>query len=259
MQSNQSSDKTINQLLPPRPPPSRRLDRPGDLKAMQLLSAYPNNNIKLVNGMLMIPIPPEDAKALGLRVPTSDDYSLRSCSTTSRSSSYSSKIVGKRLIAEDKSNKDLKHHRNVDVKTTQKVTDLKQEQKSQRSSPTSEKLSSFHAKLERGLRSISNKTKARRKVDPETAKAFDLPSNFSPAAFSGTNNNSTAKGLKKSPLSCQEGKSGRHGKELHSKSMKQLFSMTGSWSNDSMISHSDSCACCHGREPCPFHDNDPLD
>lgn len=251
MHDNQNSDKNIHHLLPPRPPGNRRLDRPGDLKVMEFLSAYPNNNFELVNGTMMIPIPPEDAKALGLRIPGSKEFSIGSASQCSGSSASTSKSTGKRhSIDDDKSHRDAKRHRNVDIKATKKLANLKKEQKSQRTA-ASEKLSNFHAKLERGLRSISNRTRARRKVNPET-------SDVSPAAFSGINNSPTSSSSRKNSLSCQE-KLYKLGKESSSKSMKQLFSMAGSWSNDSVVSHSDSCACCHGREPCPFHDNNAVD
>lgn len=260
MQGKKSSDKILNQLLLPSSSHNRRLDRPGDLRVMQILSAFPSNKIQLLNGTIMIPIPPEDARALGLRVPGSENSSIGSSTPSSRSSAHSStpSTRGKRLNNDvNKSSKDLKRQRNVDVNGTKRPPDSKQERKVQRTA-ASEKLSNFHAKLERGLRSISNRTKIRRKVDSETAKVIKLPCNLSPVPFSGTDGPSLGSSFRKN-LSCQEEKSDKLGKESSSKSMRQLFSMADSWSNDSMISHSDSCACCHSREPCPLHRTDVHD
>lgn len=244
MQAGQNFDKTVDRLLPPKSHRNKRLYRPGDLKIMQLLSAYPDNKIEVLNGMIMIPIPAEDAKTLGLRVPDSESFSAKSNSSSSKSSAHLSntKYVGKR--SNDDTKKDVKRHRNVDVnvKATKKQPDLKQERKAQRT-PTLERLSNLHAKLERGLKNISNRTKTRSKVGPDSTKE--------------SNNSTTIRGygrssgrsLKKSSTSQED----KLRKESSSKCTKQLFSMADSWSSDSIISHSDNCACCHSREPCPFH------
>lgn len=248
MQASQNFDKTVDRLLPPKPHRNQRLYRPGDLKIMQLLSVYPDNKIEVLNGMIMIPIPAEDAKTLGLRVPDSENFSAKSNSSSSKSSAHLSntKYVGKRSNDDTRSKKDVKRHRNVDVsvKATKKQPDLKQERKAQRT-PTLERLSNLHAKLERGLKNISNRTKTRSKVGPDSAKES---SNLNSTTIRGYGR-SSGRSLKKNSASQED----KLRKESSSKCTKQLFSMADSWSSDSIISHSDNCACCHSREPCPFH------
>ncbi|XP_054006459.1 uncharacterized protein LOC128891184 [Hylaeus anthracinus] len=253
MHVNQTPNKAPDQLAPQRLPRSRRLDRPVDPKAVQLLAAFPNHNIQLVNGTVMIPIPQEDARALGLRVPgiqESRNSSLGSSSTSSRNSGCpsSSKALGKRSNDGRKSSKDLKHRRNVDTNATKKLQDLKEERRNQR---TVEKLSNFHAKLERGLKNISYKTKTRRKVGSETTKTCDQ-SRLNPTALSGAARSLAGGKSRNSPL-CQEDKFHKLEKQPSSRSMRQLFSMADSWSSDSVTSGSDNCACCHSQEPCPLH------
>lgn len=247
MQASQNFDKAVDRLLPPKPHRNQRLYRPGDLKIMQLLSVYPDNKIEVLNGMIMIPIPAEDAKTLGLRVPDSESFSSKSnSSSNSKSSAHLSKYVGKRSNDDTRSKKDVKRHRNVDVsvKATKKQPDLKQERKAQRT-PTLERLSNLHAKLERGLKNISNRTKTRSKIGTDSAKES---SNLNSATLRGYGR-SSGRSLKKNSASQED----KLRKESSSKCTKQLFSMADSWSSDSIVSHSDNCACCHSREPCPFH------
>ncbi|XP_043804072.1 uncharacterized protein LOC122720973 [Apis laboriosa] len=218
MQASQNFDKTVDRLLPPKPHRNQRLYRP------------------------------EDAKTLGLRVPDSESFSAKSNSSSSKSSAHLSntKYVGKRSNDDTRSKKDVKRHRNVDVnvKATKKQPDLKQERKAQRT-PTLERLSNLHAKLERGLKNISNRTKTRSKVGPESAKES---SNLNSTTIRGYGR-SSGRSLKKNSTSQED----KLRKESSSKCTKQLFSMADSWSSDSIVSHSDNCACCHSREPCPFH------
>ncbi|XP_016917395.1 uncharacterized protein LOC108001072 [Apis cerana] len=218
MQASQNFDKTVDRLLPPKPHRNQRLYRP------------------------------EDAKTLGLRVPDSENFSAKSNSSSSKSSAHLSntKYVGKRSNDDTRSKKDVKRHRNVDVsvKATKKQPDLKQERKAQRT-PTLERLSNLHAKLERGLKNISNRTKTRSKVGPDSAKES---SNLNSTTIRGYGR-SSGRSLKKNSASQED----KLRKESSSKCTKQLFSMADSWSSDSIISHSDNCACCHSREPCPFH------
>ncbi|XP_026667202.1 uncharacterized protein LOC113463992 [Ceratina calcarata] len=253
MQTNQSLNRTVDRLLPPKHPThNQRLERPGDMKFMQFLSAYPDNKAQLVNGMIMIPIPPEDAKALGLRVPDSDNFSMKPNSTSSRSSAElsSSRSRRKRSNDDTKSKRDQKRHHNTEVKLTKKLLDLKQEQKAQRA-PTLERLTNFQAKLERGLKNISHKTKVRPKANSYGEKDSDVLQSNAPRRRL-----LAAGKQKKSSSSSHDEKPGKLKKESSSKSTRQLFSTAESWSNDSVVSHSDNCACCHSREPCPFHGNE---
>ncbi|XP_076628132.1 uncharacterized protein LOC143345159 [Colletes latitarsis] len=243
MHVTQRSNEAVDQQPHARPPRNRKLDRPTDPKTMQLLSAFPNHNIQYVNGTVMIPVPPEDAKALGLRVPESRNSSVGSNSTTSRSSTRPS---GSRTVR--KSSNDVKRS----SKATRKPQDPKEERKTQRT-VASEKLSNFHAKLERGLKSISCRTKTRRKDGSETSRTSDRSSKLSPPL------NGADRSSRRNPSTCQEDKSDKIRAEPSSKSMRQLFSMADSWSSDSMISHSDNCACCHNREPCPLHGTDRVE
>ncbi|XP_048260188.1 uncharacterized protein LOC105667133 [Bombus terrestris] len=256
MHANRNLDQTINRSQFPKSPPNQRLNRPGDLKIMQLLSAYPDNKIKLLNGLTMIPIPAEDAKALGLRVPDSDSFKSNSTSFKGPARLSSPKSSRKRSNDDSKLKKDVKRHRNMDVKTSKKLPDLKQEQKAQRTA-TLETLSILHAKLERGLKNISNRTKARPKFHPDTPRDSDTPANSSPTTIRTSGRKSTIGGkLRKKSSTSQGNKPDKLRKESSSKSTKQLFSMAESWSSDSVVSHSDNCACCHSREPCPFHGSD---
>ncbi|XP_029033120.1 uncharacterized protein LOC114871425 [Osmia bicornis bicornis] len=251
MQANQSSDKTVDRLIPPASHRPRRLDRPGDLKIKQLLSTFPDNEIQLLNGTLMIPVSAEDARSLGLRIPDLDSFSVDSNSTSSKASALSSVKSAKRSNEEDnKSRKDVKRQRNADGKGVKRRQDGKQERKAQRTA-TIERLSNFHAKLGRGLRSISNRTRPRQKLRSEIVKENDDKSNADGSARSSIG------GRFKRKLNNRDKKS--DGLKKDSMTMKQLFSMAESWSSDSMVSDSDNCACCHTKEPCPLHRNEFFD
>lgn len=147
------------------PPPrsrNRHLDRPRDLKAMQLISTYPDRNVQIVNNTMMIPLPPEDARALGLRVPETENSSIGSRSTSSRNS------AGPSRTTRNCSNENLERHQTtVDAKPVNKL--LKEKRKTQRNL-VSGKLSNIHARLERALKSIPGRTKTGRKVGSKTAK-----------------------------------------------------------------------------------------
>lgn len=58
---------------------------------------------------------------------------------------------------------------------------------------------------------------------------------------------------RRKPMAKELDKSDKLGQETSSKSMRQLFSIADSWSSDSVVSHSDSCTCCHDNESCPVH------
>lgn len=222
MQTSQGLNRPVDRLLPPKHPTrNQRLERP------------------------------EDAKALGLRVPPdADNFSMKSNSTSSKSSAQlsSSRSRRKRSNDDTKSKRDQKRHHNINgVKLTKKLLDLKQEQKSQRA-PTLERFTNFQARLERGLKNISNKTKARPKANSNGGKDSDNSHPNAPRRrLSGAGRQ------RKGSTSSQDEKPGKLRKEPSTKSTKQLFSTAESWSNDSVVSHSDNCDCCHSREPCPFH------
>ncbi|XP_014608193.1 PREDICTED: uncharacterized protein LOC106788956 [Polistes canadensis] len=59
--------------------------------------------------------------------------------------------------------------------------------------------------------------------------------------------------IKKKRMAKELDRSDKLGQESSSKSMRQLFSIADSWSSDSLVSHSDSCTCCHKKELCPIH------
>ncbi|XP_078036839.1 uncharacterized protein LOC144469959 [Augochlora pura] len=211
-------DKLVTQLLPPKLSANRRLDRP------------------------------EDAKALGLRIPPdSENSSLESDSSSSKNSAATSgsKIDGKHTSDASRSNRVHGRHRHVEVKATRKLQDLKREEANEREQAM-KKLNSIHAKLKRGFRSMSYK-KTNRFDDSEEPKAAECSYNVGPAAvLKGSNRPPIAGKFKKNLSNGQENKADRDKRE--SKSMRQLFSMADSWSTDSIISHSDSCPCCHSRE-----------
>ncbi|XP_031834330.1 uncharacterized protein LOC116427744 [Nomia melanderi] len=259
MQSNRNFDKTINQLLSPNPFSNRRLNRPADLKATKMLSALSNGNAQLVNRTIMIPIPLEAAKVLGLRVPELENSSTGSNSSPSKSSTVSpvSKITKKRSNDANQSDKSAKRHRNMEVKATKKLRDLNEEQSSDGAQPT-KNLSSFHAKLKKGLKNISYKRTYRRN-DSEDAKVPESSFRLSPVALNESNQSSINGRLRKNVSNYRKNLADRLEEDSNTKSMKQLFSMADSWSNDSMISHSDSCPCCHNRELRHFHTTDFVD
>ncbi|CAL7947148.1 unnamed protein product [Xylocopa violacea] len=201
---------------------------------------------------------PEDAKALGLRAPDSDNASLKSSSASSRSSARLSvsKYVRKRPSDNSKTKRDIKRQRNADAKSARKLLDLKEEQKAQGVAALGT-LSNLQTKLERGLKSISNRSKARAKGRLDTKKELDISAGLNPSGFRSPRRSSINGKPRRNSLPSEEGKVGKAKKE--SKSTKQLFSTTESWSNDSVVSHSDNCACCHSREPCPFHGSESYD
>ncbi|XP_076303470.1 uncharacterized protein LOC143221804 [Lasioglossum baleicum] len=249
MQNKRNVNKPIKQQLLPRMSRNRRLCRPADLQAAQVMSILSDNNAQLVNDTIMIPIPPEDAKALGLRIPESGNSSIRSNSSSSRNASLSSgaKIAGERSNDSSRSNKILRNPRNVEVvKPTKKLQGLKENESSEREQAT-KKLSSFQARLKKGLKKISYKKGHQiddLEATPECSQKSDLPS-----VLKGSNRSSIGSGkLKKNLSNCQEDKADKVKKESGSMSMRQLFNIADSWSTDSIFSHSDSCPCCHNRE-----------
>ena len=232
--ANQSPERTIDRVFRKS---RRRLSRPADAKLAQLLSAYPENeNVKVLNGVTMIPVPPEDARALGLRVPDESN------ATGSSAHLSTSKSLKKRSNDDNNNDgsiewRDVKRCQNANARREERSRKLakhpKKERKAQRTTVAMDKLCSLQARLERGLRSISNKTKTRPKVRADATKDLDSPRS------------------RNDPSCSREDKRRR---EPSSVSTKQLFSLTESWSSDSVVSRSDNCACCHGQEhPCPLH------
>ncbi|XP_076755206.1 uncharacterized protein LOC143425990 [Xylocopa sonorina] len=202
---------------------------------------------------------PEDAKALDLRVPDSENASLKSNSTSSRNSARLSvsKYVRKRPNDDSRTKRDVKRHPDAETKATTKLLDPQEERKASGGAALGT-LGNLQTKLGRGLKSISNKSKARAMARLETKKGLNSSAGLNPSSLGGARRLSIGgKKARRNSLSSEEGKTGKAKKE--SKSTKQLFSTSESWSNDSVVSHSDNCACCHSREPCPFHGCEPND
>ena len=247
--ANQSFERTIDRVLLRKS--RRRVSRPADAKLAQL-SAYPENKVKVLT---IIPVPSENARALDLRVPEEESSDgLKSNRSSARLSiSRSSKVKKRSNDDNEFTTRDVKRYQNVDVRREERSRKLakspKEERKGTQRIATMDKLSSLQAKLERGLRNISNKTKARAKVRSDAPKDFSGSSNMSPIARGSGRPIST---MRKNPSSSREDKR----RESSSVSTKQLFSLTESWSSDSVISRSDNCACCHSQEPCPLHGSD---
>ncbi|XP_076658652.1 uncharacterized protein LOC143362406 [Halictus rubicundus] len=259
MQNKRNVNKPMRQLAPPKVSPKRRLDRPADLQASQLMSLLSDNNAQLVNRTIMIPIPPEDAKALSLRIPESENTSVGSNSSSYRNSALSSgsKIAGKRSNDTNRSNKVLRHPRNVEVvKPMTKLQGLKENEASEREQAT-KKLSSFQARLKKGLKKISYR-KANQIDDLEDTPECSYKGDLS-CVLNGSNRPSIGSKLKKNLPNCQEDKADKLKKESGSMSMRQLFNIADSWSTDSIFSHSDSCPCCHTREVRHSHATDFVD
>ncbi|XP_012287049.1 uncharacterized protein LOC105703318 [Orussus abietinus] len=229
----------------------RRLPRPGDSarsKLAQILGIgkiIPDPNFAMV-----IPIPSEDARVLGLKIPE-EHPSKRIPNSSGRPPSCSSKSSA--------SSNQPKGEKSQEVKGAFSPVSGSALQRSKLQSFKEgrpiESPKGFQAKLERGLRNISNRTGSlTRKTKIEGKK------NLFPWLL-------TSAGGAPRPTSCKEEKpvesqevpevldqdTADRSTEPDSKSMRHLFSMADSWSSDSVVSHSDNCSCCHGTEKCPLH------
>nr|XP_012136816.1 PREDICTED: uncharacterized protein LOC105662018 [Megachile rotundata] len=196
---------------------TKNSDKPGDLSSTRR-GRRPSDQRKLLSDKQIQSVNGKIPASRSHRVSDSDSYSIESKSTSSKGSALSGKSL-KRSTNED--SKDVKRQRNVDTSGSGK------DRKAQRTA-TMERLSNFHAKLGRGLKSISDRARPRQKIRPEN-------------------------GARRFKVNGREEKSDELKKD--SMTMKQLFSTTESWSSDSVVSESDNCACCHKKEPCPLHRN----
>ncbi|XP_033333637.2 uncharacterized protein LOC117224642 [Megalopta genalis] len=253
-----NNKRTVDKLVThPSPstklPPRRKLDRPGDSMSSRLISAWFDNDARLVNRTIMIPIPPEDAKVLGLRIPDSENSSsLESNSSSSKNSTVpsGSRTDGKYANDAGRSSRVLGRRRNADVKATKRLQDSKREEEANEREQAMKKLNGIHAKLKRGLRSMSYK-KTNRLDDSEVPKAPECSHNVGPAAAlkGGNHRPAISSKFKKSLSNSRKDETREDKKESNAaKSMRQLFSVASSWSTDSIVSHSDNCPCCHSRE-----------
>ncbi|XP_015189832.1 PREDICTED: uncharacterized protein LOC107073651 [Polistes dominula] len=98
-------------------------------------------------------------------------------------------------------------------------------------------------------------------IEKSSQKGFQIDNsrikkNFIPSIVKTFNRNikvDESMGIGKKRMPKELDRSDKLGQESSSKSMRQLFSIADSWSSDSLVSHSDSCTCCHKKELCPIH------
>lgn len=215
----------------------RKLPRPGDLNA-SLNDFIPGlDKISLYSNIpFLIPISPKDAKALGLKIPEASSSKNPSSGTSSKSSTTSKEThkssIGKKVSKESKDSKNLKY--------------LKKGKKQFVGNPRS-----FHATVKHSLKNLASRTARSIHISSvQSKKKKNLSSVItSPGGMSavGRLKQTRSKAVNESDTS------DRLSKEPSSKSMRQLFSMAESWSNNSITSPSDSCTCCHTSNPCPLH------
>ena len=209
----------------------RKLPRPGDLN-VPLNDFLPGlDKIALYSNVpFLIPIPPKDAKALGLKIPEASSSKKHSFETSSKETPNSS--IAKNSSKESKDSKNQNNSKKV--------------KKSSVGNPRS-----FHATVEHSLKNLASRTARSIHISSiQSKKKKNLASVIANAG--GTNHIGRLKRPK--PKAANESDtSDRLSKEPSSKSMRQLFSMAESWSSDSITSRSDSCTCCHTSDPCPLH------
>lgn len=107
----------------------------------------------------------------------------------------------------------------------------------------------YNCELERELRSISHKP------SPNVKSRLEPNKNLLPVTLVNAGGALGIGGLRaadKNNIARHDDKSDKP-QDPSAKSMRQLYSMADSWSTDSVVSHSESCPCCHNNEPCPIH------
>lgn len=117
---------------------------------------------------------------------------------------------------------------------------------------------SFQARLERGLKSLTNKTaeyrRGKLKSSGKTVSSKLTDVERTVAVGASENTSTSVDGEQ-----CEEDTGDKMRTKPSSRSMRELFSMADSWSSDSVASHSDSCTCCsiaksnRRQPPCPVH------
>ena len=163
---------------------------------------------------IMIPIPSNDAKILGLKIPEESSSTRKASESSSKTTSGS--------------------------KETQKIIIDK----------TVENPRSFHATVECGLKVLANRNARSANVSNIQPNKKLLASILGNAGGTITIGRLKQKSRK---CTNESDTSDRLSQETNSKSIKQLFSVADSWSSDSVMSLSDDCTCCHAANTCPLH------
>lgn len=232
-EANRNTGENINQLRRLNAFENRRLDRPDSEMGNNLFPSGRNTFQFKKSFPVVIPIPPEDAKALGLRVPNAEKPSVNSHPGSSKdAASFPGSKSPSKSPKSGKASSEKMKRATVHSKMKKEAQDSRHDKKRTYRNIATESPQSFHRKLEHGLKSLSDGAQKRRKIGSQSE------------------NNSEGSGKSATP---EENRSDKLKKDSSNKSMRQLFSMAGSWSSDSVASHSDSCACCHNRESCPLH------
>lgn len=232
---------------------SRKLPRPSDLKS-SLNNFLPGiENISANSKFpVLIPIPSKDAKALGLKIPEASSLlkkklsskcnstskgggSRGSCcsSSSSRSSSCSKEdpktLIGKNYLKELENYKDSRNSKDFTRKIHKTIV------KNPRSLEDT------------GRRSLKN-------LSSRNTRSIHLApnKNFTNAIVRNIVGVARMKQAKLGNFN-EPDTSDRHSREPNADSMRQLYSISDSWSSDSVASESDNCTCCHASNPCPIH------
>lgn len=219
---------------------SRKLPRPSDLEA-SLNDFIPTlENISLnANFPVLIPIPAKDVKALGLKIPEASSSVKKKFSNSSSKSNTSKESGG--------SKEETLIGRN-NMKELDNLKELK----------NSKDLKKIHKKILKNPKSLDDTGKRSLKnLSSRNTRSIHLTTNkkIIPGIVRNVGGNFAFGKLKQATQqgSNEPDTSDRHSKESNSNSMRQLYSISGSWSNDSVTSRSDSCTCCHASNICPIH------
>ncbi|XP_051155311.1 uncharacterized protein LOC127277908 [Leptopilina boulardi] len=224
---------------------SRKLPRPSDLKP-SLNDFLPGlKNISLnSNFPVLIPIPPKDAKALGLKIPEASSSLKKNFSNSSSKSNTSKEsccssskedpktLIGKNNLKELENFKDSKNAKDLAKKTHKTIA---------------KNPKSLEDTGKRSLKNLSSKNTHSIHLSTNKNITTGIVRNNGGNIAIGKLKHAMPQGVNESDTS------DRHSKEPNSNSMRQLYSISDSWSSDSVTSQSDSCICCQASNLCPIH------
>lgn len=275
---NANHDENISEILSLLQTTSRnnrRLERPKNIEKSVYDSWLKRGNGIIQNGIFptMIPIPPEDARILGLRIPGSETATKNNekrtkkntedCRTKGESSEHHS-FIEKQVKQGRKMNENSDSRGNrISVQNLNKTAKKDSKLKSTRENGALQKenLKSFQARLERGLKTITNKTagyrKGKSKSDSSGKNVTSQSTKIDPIVPDQVGK--VEEIVNATSLKSEKDIGDKISTKTSAKSMRQLFSMADSWSSDSVASHSNSCTCCVVKDtnrrqpPCPVH------
>ncbi|XP_047344118.1 uncharacterized protein LOC124946837 [Vespa velutina] len=149
----------------------------------------------------------------------------------------------------------LKSNGRTAIEKSKKVVSGNKESRSSKSK-NSKKLNDRTCYEKRITTTVENSSqKVFQEEDNNLRTKKNLIPNITPKTFYRNINVGESSTIRKKPTAKELDKSDKLiGQEASSKSMRQLFSIADSWSSDSVISHSDSCTCCHNEESSPVRE-----